>query len=404
LRLANREISLFDPYSKLTDLVSIEQYIAMQGQLIQGAEHDYWTSTILPMMQSGHLQAAAENRIVYPGKINLFIGLSCMFKCSFCGRNHNSYHKNNDLAFDVFKRLVDEDNGSDPTRFGISGGQEPLTNPRSNDIFKLLSDSGYRARIITNGFMLTPEYVGRNPYLLSLDNIRVSLYGVCDKSTSNVTKNGKAFARVKDNLTNLTSLADRPRIGLNFVLLPDNVDDLDSLLRYIDEIGGVDYISLREDFSFEQEVVERTKLPEKINAFKRGCFERGVGVDLGYALASIASGFSVPRLARASHQQISPYQSPQVKVAVLPNGNFYSHLEAAFIGRPCADRHILGNIASSSLMHELAKKKRVEPEEGDTRFMDAFNHVIELFQFKLREDMRLGIDIDRCWKHYTAIP
>lgn len=391
------DLSLFMAYDDVRGRMSRDEYRQLQPSLTLGPFADYWQSTLRPSLAGGHLQAAARGEVVYPKNINLFIGLSCMFNCSFCGRNANAAHKYSETTYQTFARIIEEDDGCDPYRFGVAGGQEPLTNPRCNDIFALLAKKGYRSRCVTNAFMLTPKFLRRNESMLELDTIRVSLYGVDKNSTKLVTGNAKAYGRVQENLAHLNRLESRPRLGLNYVLLPENYRQLPTLLTYIDAIGGVEFVSLREDFTFEQEVDDRSVLAEELRKFENGCRERGVTVDFGYALAALVAGYGAPRLVRAEARRINPTQAPQVKVAIDPDGNVFSHQEAAFIGRPGAERHILGNVADSSLIDELAKRCVVPPRDGDVAYMDAFNQVIELFSYKLRKDFEDGIDLDWNW-------
>ena len=46
--------------------------------------------TINPLLESGHLIAAIKGEYHYPHTIVLIPGLSCMFKCTFCGRNYDA--------------------------------------------------------------------------------------------------------------------------------------------------------------------------------------------------------------------------------------------------------------------------------------------------------------------------
>ena len=43
----------------------------------------YWTNTILPLVKSGHFEAAVKNQYVYPNRIGLYPGLNCQFFCNF---------------------------------------------------------------------------------------------------------------------------------------------------------------------------------------------------------------------------------------------------------------------------------------------------------------------------------
>ena len=121
----------------------------------------YW-KTLQPIIESGAIQAAIDGVYKYPYRINLYPGTSCMFKCLFCGRNYNATVKN---SKNVFKQIIDQDDGKDQNRINISGGLEPLTSPYINDICKDLYNKGYASRMITNGFLLNNKILSKNPYI-----------------------------------------------------------------------------------------------------------------------------------------------------------------------------------------------------------------------------------------------
>ena len=144
----------------------------------------YW-KTLQPIIESGAIQAAIDGVYKYPYRINLYPGTSCMFECLYCGRNYDAVIKKSE---NVYKQIIEQDDGKDKNRFGITGGLEPLTSPYINQITKDLFDGGYRARMITNGFLLNEKVLGKNPYINSLDHIRVSLYGLDESEYLTTTK------------------------------------------------------------------------------------------------------------------------------------------------------------------------------------------------------------------------
>ena len=139
----------------------------------------YW-KTLLPIIESGAMQAAIDGIYRYPYRINLYPGTSCMFSCHFCNRNYDYVVKDSE---NIFSQLIEQDDGSDKHRFGVTGGLEPLTSPYIGKICKDLHDGGYVSRMVTNGFLLNDKMLRTNPYINSLDSIRVSLYGMDHKET-----------------------------------------------------------------------------------------------------------------------------------------------------------------------------------------------------------------------------
>ena len=331
----------------------------------------YW-KTLLPIIESGAMQAAINGTYRYPYRINIYPGISCMFSCLFCGRNYDAVVKN---SMNIFSQIIEQDDGKDPYRINISGGLEPLTSPYINIICKDLANKGYKARMITNGFLLNNKMLTKSPYINSLDHIRVSLYGLDEKEYLTTTKHKKGWQVVKDNLTEYNKRDDKTKLYLNYVLLPNNVGQLDRIIEYIEEVGGADNLSLREDFTFQYEIGERNKMQDILLAFDEKVKKVAIPVDYGYALTDAMNG-NTTTLMKVTHHEVPIKQSPQVKVCLDPNGNLYSHMEAGFVDRPGALRHSLGNVTGSSIEAQLMKMKAVDPLDGDTQYMDAYNHLV----------------------------
>ena len=96
-------------------------------------------------------------------------------------------------GLDVFKKIIDESPTGDKSRFFLSGGLEPLTNPYLGSIIDYLKFKNFKASLYTNGYMLTEKYLKKNPSIFSLDSLRISFYGVNDKETLSVTKKKKCI-------------------------------------------------------------------------------------------------------------------------------------------------------------------------------------------------------------------
>ena len=337
----------------------------------------YW-KTLLPIIKSGAIQAVINGVYHYPYRINMYPGISCMFKCLYCGRNYDAVVKN---SKNVFKQIIEQDDGKDPERLNITGGLEPLTSPYINDICKDLSDKGYRSRMITNGFLLNAKILSKNPYINSLDHLRISLYGLDNNEYVTTTKHQKGWRVVKENLTNYNKRNDKTRLFLNYVLLPEHFNNLHSIVNYIEDIGGINNLSLREDFTFQYEINNRNKLRDSLLRFNEKIKSMNITVDYGYALQQLINGEDAT-LMRVTYKELRPKQSPQVKICVDPNGYIYSYLEAGFVDRPGAIRHALGNIVNSSVEQELKKQTEVQPMPEDIQYMDAYNHLIEKYVYE----------------------
>ena len=331
----------------------------------------YW-KTLQPIIESGAIQAAIDGVYKYPYRINLYPGTSCMFECLYCGRNYDAVIKK---SKNIYKQIIEQDDGKDKNRFGITGGLEPLTSPYINDICKDLIDKGYKSRMVTNGFLLNDKILSKNPYINSLDHLRISLYGLDNEEYVATTRHNLGWQVVKENLTNYNKRDDKTKLFLNYVLLPKHFENLHSIINYIQDIGGASNLSLREDYTFQYKINERNKVQDTLLAFDERIKKMNMTIDYGYALQNAMRGEDA-HLMRVTYNELRPTQSPQVKICVVPNGNIYSYMSAGFVERPGALRHALGNVNNSSIEQELKKQVEVAPREDDMQYLDAYNHLI----------------------------
>ena len=100
----------------------------------------YWKNTIIPINESGSIINTLEKNPVHPYRIGIYPGLSCMFECVFCGRNYSAKYDRSllDEGIDKYITLINTSPKDDKFKFYISGGLEPLTNPKLNTIIQEL--------------------------------------------------------------------------------------------------------------------------------------------------------------------------------------------------------------------------------------------------------------------------
>ena len=149
-----------------------------------GIGSKYWKNTIIPSIQSGKAQAVLDEKYSYPDRVGLCPGLSCMFFCSFCGRNYSAFYKREfgEKGFQVFKQIIDQtpEGVNKKNVYHITGGLEPLTFPRIGDLISYAREKGFDMEMQTNGYNLNPDFIEKHPGIKDLSILRVSLYGVDD--------------------------------------------------------------------------------------------------------------------------------------------------------------------------------------------------------------------------------
>lgn len=374
-----------------------------------GSGTKYWANTVTPLLLNGSLHAAIDNYYMYPNRVGLYTGMSCMFYCNFCGRNpvakyNKSYEQ---IGFDVFKQIIDQDPKTDAhweDRFRISGGLEPLTNRYLGDIISYGTSKGYKMQLYTNGFMMTDKYINDHPGMKELYAVRFSLYGVDSESAYNVTKHPNSFDNIIDNIINyINNTTTATKVGVNWIILPGHSGDVIKLIDVVDRINQcanrpLDFVTLREDFGQNIRVVsdqERVSLIDifaQIHQFKTHKWP-ATHWDFGYALEPLVHGQNAGALTMISWQDMIPESFPQVSVAVDVKGDLYVYHESGFLDRPGANRYIIGNIINSSV-EQVVKKfigKKIRPMPTDIGYLDAFDHVVSRLINQARDDEAFGI-------------
>lgn len=378
--------------------------------LYHGGGTKYWTNTIKPLLNNGSLHAAIEHYYMYPNRVGLYTGMSCMFYCNFCGRNPVAKYEREyeQYGFDVFKQIIDQDPKTDAfwdDRFRISGGLEPLTNRYLGDIITYGKERGYKMQLYTNGFMMTQKYLEQHPGMKDLHAVRFSLYGVDAESAFKVTRHNESYHRIVENIINYINSTNDVRVGVNWIILPGHANDLLKLISTIDYINSqttrpVDFVTLREDFSQDVRVVsveERDhliKIFESIKDFKQNKWPT-THWDFGYALEPLVHGKNTGSLEMVAWNEMIPTSFPQVAVAVDVKGDVYVYHESGFLDRPGANRYIIGNINNSSVdqvVKEFVESNRtIRPMPPDVSYLDAFDHVVSRLINQAQDDKQFGI-------------
>ena len=378
-----------------------------------GIGSKYWKNTIIPSIQSGKAQAVLDEKYSYPDRVGLCPGLSCMFFCSFCGRNYSAFYKREfgEKGFQVFKQIIDQtpEGVNKKNVYHITGGLEPLTFPRIGDLISYAREKGFDMEMQTNGYNLRPSFIEKHPGIKDLSILRVSLYGVDDHSTFEVTKNKKGYEIVRKNLIDFLKLKTKIKVGLNYVLLHDHLDHALKLLDYIKEINiesgnQIDFLTLREDFSDRATSIsgkEREQLYSIFNDVQTRLEDKNLDrlhIDYGYALEAIRKNKeSFEPLKRVDYKQLRPKVFPQIAVMVDPKGDVYAYHEATFLDREGSERYSIGVVDKDHSLEYIVKEfvensdGITEPLPHDVDYLDAFDYVITVFLNQAEGDVKFGI-------------
>ena len=401
--------------------------------VFEGLGKKYW-NTMLSHVRSGNVSKVINYEYSLPLRLTLFPGMSCMYYCGFCGRNQKAKYNPSEvleLGTEKMKKVISS--LPEGSTISISGGLEPLTNMKLGEIITYAKNLGYKVPLITNAHMLTPKYLKRQPGIWDLDSFRISLYGTDQDSTFNVTRHPKAYDLVKNNIIEFlkerNSKKSNLKIGLNYIIIPENVHTVLPLLDYINEVNskvdngpGIDFLTIREDFGSVTEINEDTdKLVEGrkyhlegflndtqkkqlIKIFKE--FNKrhkiecpNMHVDFGYAMVALGEGILGKPLARVKGTKMRKSGYPQLSVAMDSHGDVFLYKEAGFLDRPGNVKFKMGRITKDNPIENVFKdyinnKHTVDLEFNDDRFMDSYDHLITLLVNQAESDINTGIPFE----------
>lgn len=117
--------------------------------------------------------------------------------------------------------------------FPLLTGGEPFLHPGFREIYSGMTDMGMQISINSNGTMINEEtaaWIGKRPPI----RINVTLYGASEESYQKLCGNGDAYRKVRDAVQWLKQY--RIPVKFNASITPYNVDDLEALIRYADDL------------------------------------------------------------------------------------------------------------------------------------------------------------------------
>ena len=241
----------------------------------------------------------------------------------------------------------------------------------------------------------------------------------------NIEKIETAFSPTNKNLVRVNL-----KFGLNYIIIPENIDTILPLLDYIIDVNskvdngrGIDFLTLREDIGSVTEITDdvdkivegrkyhldgflseeqRTELIDIFKEFNdrkdKECPE--LHVDFGYAMVALGEGVLGKPLARVNGTQMRKSGFPQLSVAIDSAGDVFLYREAGFLDRPGNDKFIAGRISDDETLESVLKgfvddKETADLVIDDSRFMDSYDHLITLLVNQAEEDKNFRIPFEK---------
>jgi tungsten cofactor oxidoreducase radical SAM maturase len=164
----------------------------------------------------------------------------CNLECRTCIRNVWETPKTR-MEIEVFRSLVDQlKEFLDLKRVVFSGLGEPLMHPDILEMVRLVRELDLAVTIGSNGLLLN-EAKSRELVRLGVDRLVVSLDGVAPETYGDVR--GAELSQVIDNIRLLNEAKKElgsltPALGIEFVALKSNIDELGRLAGFASRLGA----------------------------------------------------------------------------------------------------------------------------------------------------------------------
>jgi len=157
---------------------------------------------------------------VFPISVEMDLSDGCNLKCSWC--RFASVHKTTLMSAELAKKILMELADVGVKSVVYSGGGEPLLNMKFGEIAEYGSSLGLDQGIYTNG-------VNIDKFLDVLSSEMKYVYISVDAATSKTYEEIKGcdlFEQVLQNCSALIKMKRKSKVGLGFLVSPENIDDL----------------------------------------------------------------------------------------------------------------------------------------------------------------------------------
>ena len=155
-------------------------------------------------------------------RISLHITNKCNFNCIYC----NEIHKNKELDFNLFKRIVDEYSEMGGGILHITGG-EPSIVSYINEAIDYSHSKGIITNLNTNGY----KRFNDSSYS-KMSRLKISFDTNDENRFDNLVRHKGAFNNIIDNIKYIKTLKNYPVISLTYTVNAQNIEDMIPFINF----------------------------------------------------------------------------------------------------------------------------------------------------------------------------
>ena len=250
--------------------------------------HDLVTPFLQPKIafHMEHVLRLKDSLVISPitVEIDLTDGF-CNSKCGFCFFDSHQNKEKNILSKDLLFKLTEDLKNEGVKGIEFVGGGEPTLHPNFAQIVSHFSKLGFSLGLVTNGI----EFDNVIPVINKFSFIRISI----DASTTETYRAIHGVDKFYDVINNINKidLKFRDRIGIGYLIVPENIYEIIPAAKFFSELG-VRFIQFRpaslKDNPLAKHVKDiRDQIDTAKSNYKESCFQV---FDAGVKWNNIQSG------------------------------------------------------------------------------------------------------------------
>ena len=183
---------------------------------------------------------------IYPIEIEISPSGACNHRCVFCAVDYVGYQPDF-LDKDIILRDIRQMSARGLKSVVCSGEGEPLLNRNMPDIANGIKTCGVDVAMSSNAVLFTEDKA--EECMAAFTWIRFSVASMEESSYDKIQRGAKGdLDKVKINLANAVAVKKRGKLrttlGVQCLLLPDNIDQLPDMAKQLRKIG-VDYLTVK---------------------------------------------------------------------------------------------------------------------------------------------------------------